>query len=62
MPLIPVSGLSLLDEKYRLDDWSGNPFSFSSNEFLGEVNHFSFKSGIVAVIQSRDLIGQTADQ
>lgn len=62
MPLIPVNGLSLLDEKYRLDDWSGNPFSFSSNEFLGEVNHFSFKSGIVAVIQSRDLIGQTADQ
>ena len=62
MPLTPVSGLTLDDEKYRLTNWSGNPFSFSSNEFDGTDNHFSFKSGIVAVIQSRDLIGQTADQ
>ena len=62
MPLTPVTGLTLIDEKYHLKDWSGNPFSFSSNEFVGEENHFSFQSGIVAVIQSRDLIGQTAEQ
>lgn len=62
MPLTPVTGLTLIDEKYHLKDWSGNPFSFSSNEFVGEENHFSFQSGIVATIQSRDLIGQTAEQ
>lgn len=62
MPLTPVTGLTLVDEKYQLIDWSGNPFSFSSNEFVGNENHFSFESGIVAVIQSRDLIGQTAEQ
>ena len=61
MPLTPVTGLTLVDEKYRLADWSGNPFSFSSNEFAGEVNHFEFTSGMVAVIQSRDLNGQTSD-
>jgi thiamine pyrophosphokinase len=62
MPLTPVTGLTLVDEKYQLIYWSGNPFSFSSNEFVGNENHFSFESGIVAVIQSRDLIGQTAEQ
>lgn len=61
MPLTPVTGLTLVDEKYRLTDWAGNPFSFSSNEFAGEVNHFEFTSGMVAVIQSRDLKGQTSD-
>ena len=43
MPLTPVSGLTLNDEKYRLTNWSGNPFSFSSNEFDGTVNHFLLK-------------------
>ena len=61
MPLTPVTGLTLIDEKYKLTNWQGNPFSFSSNEFDGDVNHFSFESGMVAVIESRDLTGQTGD-
>lgn len=57
--LTPVSGLTLIDEKYPLNDWSSSsPFSWSSNEFTAEKNHFSFDKGIVAVIQSRDLIGK----
>lgn len=62
MNLTPVTELSLLDEKYQLLNWSGNPTSWSSNEFSGRVNHFSFKSGVVAVIQSRDITGQTGDE
>lgn len=54
MPLTPVTELNLLDEKYPLAAWSGNPVSWSSNEFNGSINHFSFETGIVAVIQSRD--------
>lgn len=54
--LTPVSGLTLVDEKYPLTDWSSSiPFCWSSNEFNGEVNHFRFRTGIVAVIKSRDL-------
>ena len=55
MNLTPVTGLTLPDEKYRLTDYDAPiPISWSSNEFAGPVNHFSFKSGIVAVIQSKD--------
>ncbi|WJI91700.1 thiamine diphosphokinase [Weissella viridescens] len=54
MPLTPVTHLTLIDEKYPLQQWSGNPYSWSSNEFVGDTNHFSFESGIVSVIQSRD--------
>jgi thiamine pyrophosphokinase len=55
--LTPVTGLTLVDEKYPLTNWnSSTPFCWSSNEFNGKVNHFSFQSGIVAVIKSRDLI------
>ncbi|GAK30665.1 possible thiamine kinase [Weissella oryzae SG25] len=62
MNLTPVKNLTLLDEKYRLQEWSSTvPFSWSSNEFSGTVNHFSFDAGIVAVIQSRDLHGQQGD-
>ncbi|AIG65265.1 thiamine diphosphokinase [Weissella tructae] len=53
MPLTPVEELDLMDEKYPLK-WSGNPYAWSSNEFTSEVNHFRFKTGVVAVIQSRD--------
>jgi len=53
MPLTPVEKLELLDEKYPLE-WSGDPYAWSSNEFTSEVNHFRFKSGVVAVIQSHD--------
>ncbi|KRN45377.1 thiamine diphosphokinase [Limosilactobacillus ingluviei] len=53
--LTPVTGLTLPDEKYRLTDYDAPiPISWSSNEFAGPVNHFSFKSGVVAVIQSKD--------
>lgn len=53
MPLTPVEELELIDEKYPLR-WSGNPYAWSSNEFTDSINHFSFKTGVVAVIQSRD--------
>ncbi|MBD7895031.1 thiamine diphosphokinase [Limosilactobacillus sp. Sa3CUN2] len=57
--LTPVVGLTLVDEKYPLNDWNSTiPFCWSSNEFNGERNHFSFKSGIVAVIKSRDLVAK----
>lgn len=53
--LTPVKGLTLPDEKYPLHDWASDiPFSWSSNEFTANTNHFSFTSGVVAVIQCRD--------
>lgn len=53
--LTKVDGLTLFDEKYPLDDYSSShPTSWASNEFNGNLNHFKFDSGIVAVIQSRD--------
>lgn len=53
--LTPVTGLTLLDEKYPLTDWSSTiPFSWSSNRFTAAKNHFSFTSGVVAVIQAAD--------
>jgi thiamine pyrophosphokinase len=62
MNLTPVSGLTLVDEKYRLTNWASDvPFSFSSNEFDGQTNHFQFDTGMMMVIQSRDLSGQAAD-
>ncbi|KRM81483.1 thiamine pyrophosphokinase [Limosilactobacillus coleohominis DSM 14060] len=55
--LTPVRGLNLPDEKYPLVDFNSDiPFSWSSNEFVGKVNHFSFHQGVVAVIQSYDQI------
>ncbi|MCM0582908.1 thiamine diphosphokinase [Weissella diestrammenae] len=53
MVLEPTKELVLVDEKYPLH-WSGNPMSWSSNEFMGDTNHFSFESGMIAVIQSKD--------
>lgn len=53
--LVPCTGLNLPDEKYPLHDFDSQiPFCWSSNEFNGPVNHFSLKTGIVAVIQSVD--------
>lgn len=55
--LTPVEGLTLPDEKYPLYNFcSAIPVSWSSNEFTGEINHFSFSAGVVAVIQSYDEI------
>lgn len=55
IPLTPVKKLSLVDEKYTLKQVDFlNPVSLASNEFVGETGKFSFESGVVAVIQSRD--------
>ncbi|MGL4390243.1 MAG: thiamine diphosphokinase, partial [Carnobacterium maltaromaticum] len=46
---------SLVDQKYRLDEADFlYPTSLASNEFIGETGHFSFTSGVIAVIQSTD--------
>lgn len=51
----PVTHLKLIDAKYKLTDFStGHPVSWASNEFVKETIDFSFQSGIVAVIQSKD--------
>ncbi|MDT1996410.1 thiamine diphosphokinase [Carnobacterium divergens] len=53
--LTPVTKLSLFDEKYQLDQADfAYPTSLGSNEFLKETGEFSFESGIIAVIQSKD--------
>lgn len=52
--LEPVEELNLIDEKYPLLHWTGGPKSFESNEFNGKVNHFSFESGMIAIVQSKD--------
>lgn len=55
--LTPVENLTLIDEKYKLTNWSSSiPKSWSSNEFEGEINHFKFDSGIIAVIQTKDVL------
>lgn len=51
----PVTHLNIYDAKYKLNDFSaGHPVSWASNEFVKDTVDFSFQSGIVAVIQSRD--------
>ncbi|QIL50647.1 thiamine diphosphokinase [Weissella coleopterorum] len=52
--ITPVKGLTLIDEKYPLNDWEGPVTIWGSNEFIGQKNHFSFKTGMIAVIQSKD--------
>lgn len=55
--LSPVVDLNLPDEKYTLQHFSSTrPISWASNEFLGKTNHVNYKSGDVAVIQSRDAL------
>lgn len=51
----PVSHLSLEGFKYSLDNHQADyPISFASNEFLEESGSFSFTTGQVVVVQSRD--------
>lgn len=58
--LTPVTGLTLPDEKYPLSSWNSEiPVSWTSNEFTAPINHFSFKQGIVAVIQCNDPVKTT---
>ncbi|KRL00718.1 thiamine pyrophosphokinase [Liquorilactobacillus capillatus DSM 19910] len=53
--LTAVTELSLYDEKYRLDKKSFSfPVSLASNEFEGPTATFSFKKGVICVIQSKD--------
>lgn len=53
--LTPVTDLTLPDEKYQLANYDANiPIAWSSNEFVGSQAHFSFETGIIMVIQSRD--------
>ncbi len=50
-----VSDLHLYDAKYRLDGVDfDQPISLSSNEFVGSSTSFSFRNGVVCVIQSHD--------
>lgn len=54
--LTAITGLSLIDFKYHLTDYATTyPKSFASNEFVSETASFNFESGIIAVIQSKDL-------
>lgn len=53
--LTEVKALSLYDAKYTLDKVDfPYPRSLSSNEFVGDSSRFSFESGVVSVIQSKD--------
>ncbi|MCK8624161.1 thiamine diphosphokinase [Apilactobacillus sp. M161] len=57
LAFIPLTemNLTLNDEKYTLNNFHVNhPISFSSNEFLGDIGHFSFDNGMMCVIQSKD--------
>ena len=54
--LTAITGLSLIDFKYSLTDYQTDyPKSFASNEFISERASFNFESGIIALIQSKDL-------
>lgn len=63
VPLTAVTHLEIQGAKYPLHDWSSaTPFSWASNEFIpGQPTQISWTTGVVAVIQSRDLRGQQLD-
>ncbi|MER2173501.1 MAG: thiamine diphosphokinase [Carnobacterium sp.] len=53
--LSPVEKLSIQDAKYQLMDANfSHPISLASNEFITDTVTFSFASGMIAVIQSKD--------
>lgn len=53
--LTPIENLTLTESKYTLDHVDvAIPTSYASNEFVGATASFSFKSGMIAVIQSCD--------
>lgn len=50
-----VHNLNIYDAKYQLKNFSSQrPVSFASNEFVKQQVHFSFDSGVMAAIQSKD--------
>lgn len=54
--LTPVKKLTLAESKYTLDSVDVLvPTSYASNEFISDSVTFSFDTGIIAVIQSRDI-------
>lgn len=54
--LTPMEHLTLFDEKYKLDDYQvKHPMSLASNEFVGDTAKFKFGSGVMCVIQSKDI-------
>lgn len=54
--LTPMAHLTLFDEKYKLHDYQvKRPISLASNEFVGETARFKFASGVMCVIQSKDI-------
>lgn len=53
--LTPVTDLTLAESKYTLQNVDVMyPLSYASNEFLTDTVSLSFKSGMIAVIQSKD--------
>ncbi|MDR0921903.1 MAG: thiamine diphosphokinase [Lactobacillales bacterium] len=53
--LTAVKGLELVGAKYNLPKTDfARPISLSSNEFITDTAKFSFETGLVAVIQSKD--------
>ncbi|WP_283678202.1 thiamine diphosphokinase [Lentilactobacillus sp. Marseille-Q4993] len=54
--LTPMNSLTLYDEKYQLNNYKvDRPISWASNEFIQDTASFEFDSGVMAVIQSKDL-------
>lgn len=58
-----TQALTIRGAKYPLTDWSSDyPYSFASNEFLGDHSvTVSVNRGIIALIYSKDRVGQTQD-
>ena len=55
IPLEEIKDLNLYDEKYKLNNANYTyPIALASNEFVGDKASFSFKSGLLCVIQSKD--------
>ena len=53
--LTAVEKLTLFDAKYRLKEADfAYPTSLASNEFVSDTTLFSFQTGLIAVIQSKD--------
>ncbi|MFD1318995.1 thiamine diphosphokinase [Loigolactobacillus zhaoyuanensis] len=54
-PMTAVTGLTLYDTKYQLRDADfSQPIMFASNQFTKKSATFSFRTGVVAVVQSHD--------
>lgn len=54
MPLGIVDNLKIIDAKYTLTQPESRAIMWSSNEFVNELVHLSFTSGVLVVTQSKD--------